>query len=180
MTCSHGITYDNRRCPPGGLSWNDNIKACDWTSPTCNCVGKQYQFTKRHVFTDTFVIIIVQVLCLVVGQNHMRAASKFAGSVLLSHIVCFSLLFGVFTENADVLPPPLGRSIMWYFPHVWSPDDCTCCPSAVLVAADVSCPGPPLFSRVLDDVSDIFLYSTDILSFRSLSVMFSTFRSMLG
>ena len=40
VTCSNGITFDNRPCAPVGLAWNDKIKACDWTSPTCDCVGK--------------------------------------------------------------------------------------------------------------------------------------------
>ena len=36
-TCSNGAIYDNRSCPTG-LLWNDNVKRCEWTSPTCAIV----------------------------------------------------------------------------------------------------------------------------------------------
>ena len=39
VTCSNGLTYDNRPCP-SKIVWNDKIKACDWTSPTCVCLSK--------------------------------------------------------------------------------------------------------------------------------------------
>ena len=34
VTCSNGLTYDNRKCP-ADLVWDDNKKLCDWTSDTC-------------------------------------------------------------------------------------------------------------------------------------------------
>ncbi|KAI0207937.1 hypothetical protein LSAT2_007383 [Lamellibrachia satsuma] len=37
VTCSNGDTYDNRPCP-AGLVWDDNVKRCEWTSPTCAVV----------------------------------------------------------------------------------------------------------------------------------------------
>ena len=41
----------------------------------------------------------------------------------------------------------------------WSPAGDTCCPSVVLEASDIYCPGPLSFSRFLDNVSDICRFS---------------------
>ena len=50
ITCSNGISYDKRPCPPT-LVWNDNKKLCDWKSSTCKCIGELrrslHRFTLR-------------------------------------------------------------------------------------------------------------------------------------
>ena len=41
VSCVAGRMYADRPCAAGGLSWDDNLKRCEWTSATCNgCVTK--------------------------------------------------------------------------------------------------------------------------------------------
>ena len=51
LTCSNGLTYDNRPCP-ADLVWDDNLKRCEWTSSTCGHAsddGKHYRIARSRL-----------------------------------------------------------------------------------------------------------------------------------
>ena len=51
LTCSNGLTYDNRPCP-ADLVWDDNLKRCEWTSSTCGHAsddGEHYRIARLRL-----------------------------------------------------------------------------------------------------------------------------------
>ena len=40
-SCVNQAMYVNRPCAELYLEWDDNLKKCEWSSPTCNCVTEK-------------------------------------------------------------------------------------------------------------------------------------------
>ena len=65
-------------------------------------------------------------------------------------VLCFPLLYRVAPVFVQVVSPPLGWSPLTSFLVIWSPSGDARCPSVVLEAVDMPCPGPFHFSHSVD------------------------------